>query len=309
MKNVVVGSLALVAVVSLTGNVLLYKRYSTSRPLVRVGSEVIRVKDYRDTLDHDTQGSVLRKMVFTKLVRQAAAKAGLMPSSQDVDARIATLQRRNPQALGDALQNPAKMAELRDGLTTDLALENLRLQGVTVGDSEIAAYYAAHKPEFALPTQVQTTLVVAENPVDASTAAALLQQNTPLDVIARQPRLHVAGMNGFHPTLTGMPPAVNRTVYLMKPGEVKSVPFGSHILVFRANKTLAAVTPPLNQVKPAVTRAAKLAKAPDEAHEIAKIYHSTPVTFEVDQYAAYFADVQNAPGAASVGSEKTASAR
>ena len=302
MKNFVIGTLVVTTVLSLAGNVLMYQRYSSNRPLVKVGGETISKKDYQDAVDYQTQGAILKKMVFTKLVTQAATHDHVLPTEADVAARVADLQRRDPQSLAGAASDPAKMADLRAGLKTDLALDNLRAEGVTVTDTEVAEFYAQHKAEFALPTQVQTTLIVTENAVDADTAAGLLRQKMPLDVIARQPRMHVAGLNGFHPDFSTLPPDVNRSlsrqIYAIGAGGIKVIPLGKQFLTVAVNKSLVAGVPPLAQIKDQVTRLARLQKALSPAAELAKLYHSAAVGFEVDKYAAYFADVQNAAATA-----------
>jgi hypothetical protein len=312
VKNFVIGALGVTVALSLAGNALLYQRYSNSRPLVKVGGETITKKQYQDAVDYQTQGAILKKMVFASLVTQSATHDGILPTDADVSARIADLQRRNPQALADAMGDTAKMAEMRQDIKTDLALDALRTEGITVTDAEVADFYAHHRSDFALPVQMQTTLIVTDNPVDADTAAGLLRQKMPLDVIARQPRLHVAGLNGFHPDFSTLPTAVNqdisRQVCALHPGGIKTMPLGHQFLTIQVNKALNANVPPLSQIKAEVTRMARLEKAPTPAQELAKLYHKTPVGFEVDKYAAYFADIQNAP-ADTPAPQRTASAR
>ena len=299
MKNVIIGALAVIAVGALSSDALLYQRYSSARPLVTIDGKAIRKKDYQDALDAQTQGGVLKKMVFSQIVTNAAAKKGLTPSDKDVDARLADMERRDPSSLGDAAQNPAHMAQLRQDIKTDLALTHLRTAGVQVSDAEVAAFYAANQRGFALPAQVKTTMAVAENAVDAATATDLLRQGTPEDVIARQPRMHIVGRNGFQVNLAALPPAqsgrINRSVYAMKPGAVQTFPAGKVFLVVRVDKKLPAGVPPLGQIKAQVAELARLQKAPTAGQEIATLYQAAHVTFDVDKYAAYFQDVQNAP--------------
>ena len=76
MKSLFTPLVAVVAVLSLTANVLLYLRYSTLRPLVTVGNEVITKKQYQDELEHQAGQQVLGKMVLTRLVAQAAVRRG-----------------------------------------------------------------------------------------------------------------------------------------------------------------------------------------------------------------------------------------
>ncbi|MBV9850770.1 MAG: hypothetical protein JO250_13940, partial [Armatimonadetes bacterium] len=221
MRPIVIGSLVALTAASLTANALLFLRYSTSRPLVTVGSQVISKKQYQDALDYQTQGTVLKKLVLQDLVGQAAAREGVLPTEADVNARIQEIQRRTPQELTAAQQDPGKMAQLKGDLKSDLALDNLRMKDVRVTDAEVADYYSRHKKDFALPAQMQTSIVVAENGVDAAQAVTLLRQRIGMDVIARQPRLHVVGMNGYTVNMQALPPALSRrisgVVFRMKP--------------------------------------------------------------------------------------------
>ena len=314
MKPFVAGTLVAVSAVSLTANALLYMRWSPNRPLVKVGSAVITKSDYQGAVDYQTQGAVLKKMVFADLVTQAAARAGVTPTDADVDADIADAQRRNPQALSEANMDPAKMYQLRQDVATDLALENLRIQGVPAGDAEVAAFYAQHKAAFQLPAQVMTTTVATQSAVDAATAASLLRQGISRDVIARQQRLHVVGMDGFTINFQGLPPAVSQKitaiVFGMKPGDTQTVEVGpQYYLTFRANKRLANEVPPLAQIKDQVTRMVRLTKAPTPKAELAKLYQSAQPQFNVSKYAQYFSDLDAMDVSPADTGKKTASAQ
>lgn len=311
MKPIVAGSLVILTAASLTANALMYLRYSSSRPVVTVGNQVISRKNYQDALDYQTQGGVLKKMVLQDLVTQAAAQKGVTPTDADVDARIAEIKRSAPQMLGAAATDPAKMGEVKAALKTDMALENLRIKDVHVTDTEVADFYNRHKKDFALPAQVQTTMVVAENSVDAAQAASLLKQNIGTDVIARQPRLHVANVNGFNVNVQALPPAINQrlnaVVFRMKPGEVQTVPVGNDFVILRATKSSGSGVPALGQIKPDVTRLAKLEKAVPNAVEIATLYQAAKPQFNVSKYEDYFSDLSQMDVKAA--DKKTASAR
>jgi len=96
LKNVVIAVLAVIAVGALASDALLYQRYSSGRPLVTIDGKAIRKKDYQDALDAQTQGGVLKKMVFARIITAAAAKQGVTPSDKDVDARLADMELTGP---------------------------------------------------------------------------------------------------------------------------------------------------------------------------------------------------------------------
>jgi len=310
MKSLAARLIAAVAVLSLTANVLLYLRWSPQRPLMTVGGDVITRKQYQDVLDRQAGQSVLSKMVFDKLVAQAAAREGVTPTPQDVEARIKDVERRAPQQLAPFLQDPAKMADLRQDLGTSIALENLRIKDVAVPPAAVAAYYAGHPSDFKLPQQVRTNVVVTQNAVDADTASALLKRSTPPDAIARQPRLRVVGINGYNPDLTTLAPAVkaqvNAFVNAARVGDVKTLREGPYFLTFQVAASSRETLPPLAAVRDQVERAARLERAPPAQEELARLYQATPPKFNSDKYAPFFEGFQKYPLG---GGKKTASAR
>lgn len=312
MKSLSARLIAVIAVLSLLGNVLLYLRYSTSRPLVTVGGEVITRKQYQELLERQAGQPVLSKMVFDKMVAQAAAREGVTPTPQDVQARLDDVQRRAPQQLAPFAQDPAKMAELRQDLATTIALENLRIKDVALSPAAVAAYYAGHQADFKLPQQVRTNVVVTQNAVDADTASSLLKRNTPPDAIARQPRLRVAGINGYNPDLTTLAPAVkaqiNAFVNAARVGDVKTLRQGPYFLTFQVSASRREALLPLAQVRDQVERAARLERAPPAQEELARLYQAAPPTFNSDKYAAYFDGARKYPLNGAVG-KKTASVR
>ncbi len=295
MKKFALPILAAVTVIALLSTLLTYLRWAPRRPLVTVGDQVISKYDYQAALDKQAGKAVLNKLVYTSLVRQAATKAGVLPTEKDVDTRIADLARRNPQIAQQA-NDPANGRSFRDDLTTDLALENLRIAKVSASDAEIQAFYSRNKAAFTLPSQVQTTMVVTQYANDASTAEHLLQQNVSPDVIARQPRLKVAGVNGFNVNMAALPPAVRenvgKTVLAMKANQVKTLPIGQYFLTFKVKKSDAASTPPLDQIHDQVARQVKLLKANSPQATIAALYQQSQPKFAVEKYATFFSDVQ-----------------
>ncbi len=284
--------LAVIAVVSLVSNVLIYERFNTRKPIVTVGGDPISVYNFDAAMESKAGQPILKKMVYTDLVRQAAAKANVMPTEADVDARIKELQVKQPQ-----LAQQAADPGVRDDLKTDLALENLRIQGVTASDAEVNSFYNRNKNLFTVPSQVQTTMVVAQRQSDASKAEHLLGQDMQPETIAVQPGLHVAGVNGFNVNMAALPPAVRqqigKTVLAMQPGQIKTLPLpGSVFLTFKVKSAHGNEVQSLSQVRDQVVRQVKLAKAVSPQQELASLYQSNTPVFNVARYGNYFSDIQ-----------------
>lgn len=311
MKSYTVRVLAVIAAVSVIVNVLLFFRYSSSRPIVTVGGTTVTRKQFQDQLEHDDGQAVLTKLVFTALVTQAAARAGVLPTGGDVEDRMQALARQAPQVLAPYSGDPVKLAQFKQDLTTDMALENLRIQDVALSPAQIAGYYAQHQADFALPPQATTTVVVTQNEVNSATAADLLRQNDPPDVISRQPGLRVVGISGYNPDLGTLPVSLKKETTdwatHAKIGSVKTFEAGAFYLTFRVTGRQPAVVPPLSQVRGKVERAARLQLAPSQPEELARLYQKAKPEFNSDKYASYFTAVQQYPLNAD-GTKKTANA-
>ena len=303
MNSFLARFVAVVAIVSLIANVLLFMRYSSSRPLVTVGKEVITKKQYQDELERQAGQQVMSKMVISRLVAQAAARDGVTPPASDVDKQISDIQRSSPQVLTPYNQDPAKMAEFRQELQTGLALENLRIKDVALSPTQVADYYAKNKMKFARPQQVQATTVVTQNPVDTATAIDLLKQKTPLDVLGRQPRIAVVGNNNYNPDLSGLSPGLRQQIsgFVQKArvNDYKTFPddpqHPKYYLTFWVTKSDPAMIPSLADIKKDVERQARLAHAPVADEEVARLYQAAKPTFNSDKYVAYFDALQKYP--------------
>lgn len=295
------------AVVSVLANVVLFVRWSPSRALLTVGRHTVSKRDYEANLDAAAGKAVLSRMVVAELIRQAAAQAGVTPTSADIDARLALLRRQ-----GALPSQPA--ADLRDSVGQDLALENLRMRGITVSDADIAAEYAKHPERFRLPSQMSATLVVAAGPDKAAQATHLLQTGAAPSAIAAVPGLQVDGVNGFALPAGALSPALRQTILGLRDGEVKVFPSrGSGAsLVARANSHTPGALPPLPQVRDLVAREIKLQKAPPAPAELLTLYAANKPVFDMTNYQPYLGDLDAAashlpPAASAKAAPKTAS--
>lgn len=305
MKRFLVVLLALVAIGSLLGNLLMYRRYSTNRPVVSMKDGGITIKDYRDALEFSHGKEVLTKMVLSRVIHDAAKKAGVMPTQADIDRRIAFLKRRKPELLAPALNDPAKMREFVRGLETDIALENLTVQGIEVTDAEVAAFYQRARAVFTMPDQTEMTIVSADNSTDARNAEQLLSKGVDPATIASQPRLKVEGLTtriNFKAMSQKDQDSFKNKVRSMPKGSVfMFIPSGNTAdknIIVRINEQKRSGTPPLSEVKDDAKTLCLLAKAASQGKNSQKhlmqLYKDAGIRFESEKYNAYFAEINQA---------------
>ena len=297
MNKIAIFLLAVVALVSVAANILLYFRWSDRRPVVTFASnDAISRIEYEDALDDSTKGAVLKKLLYRKLIMDAAVKAGLTPTPEQTDQRYAQIQRQSPQLLEGNGADPKDVTDNKADIAATLALDNLRFQGIHVSDSEISSYYAIHQDQFMLPAQSLAVLVVTRNPVDTATAERMLRDGARPQDIANTPGLFVSGLNGFVLPIQSLPTStahqLENSIYSMPIGAVKTFPLGSNSLSVRVTGKNQQRIPPLSEVRDQVVQAVMNQKAPTAPEEMAKIYQSSNVQFGVQRYAAYFDDIR-----------------
>lgn len=277
------------AVVSVLANVVLFMRWSPSRALLTVGKHTVSKRDYEANLDAAAGKAVLSRMVVAELIRQAAAQAGVTPTAADTDARIALLRRQ-----GELPNLPP--ADLRDEIGQNLALENLRMRGISVSDADIAAEYAKHPEKFRLPSQMSATLVVASSPDKTTQAVHLLETGVTPSAIAAVSGLQVDGINGFALPAGALSPGLRQVILGLHDGGVKV--FASQgsaaSLVVRANSHTVGILPPLPQVRDLVAREIRLQKAPTAPAELLTLYAANKPVFDMTNYQLYLGDLDAA---------------
>jgi len=292
-----------ITVAALAGMALMYFRFTPARPLVTIGKHVIQRREFQEKLESAAGQSVLTKIVYSDLVRQAATKDGLMPTPSQVETRMDEMKRR-----GQQVPTGSSLPQFQEDLTLDMAMENLRIAGIIVTPAEIAQIYSRNKAQLTEPAQVQSILVVAPSSFGAQNAATLLSQGKTAAQVAAVPEMHVDGENNFHINLASLPLPLHKKIVQsaldMKPGQITSVPVGTGFLVIKCLHKTPTHLPSLPEIQEKLTRAVKLQKAPSTSVELAKLYKANKPSFDMDRYAAYFSSIDRAEVAAPAGAPK-----
>ncbi len=293
------GALGAALFVSIVCSLVIYSRFTPTRPLVTIGNRVIQKREYQAELDAAAGKPVLIKLVFTELIRQAAAKAGVTPTQAQIDARMAELARHGtPSTVG------ADTGPLRESVALTLALENLRIAGIPASDAEINDFYQKNAAQLAQPARVQSILVLTRSEFEAQTATGLLAKGATAHEMAAQPDMRVDGENGFHLDLNAMPDALHQSILnmalAMQPGQITTLPLGDAFLTVKCLHKDAPDQPPLSQIKDQIARLVKLSKAPSADAELVRLYRANRPNFDMERYSTYLDDVEHANPSAAV---------
>ncbi len=100
--------------------------------------------------------SILRELIDNEILMQRAEKLGLLATDEEVDRKLNELKAPyTPEQFNEKLQERKITLDdfkrdLRRSLTVEKVLNKEITSKINVTDSEVAAYYNAHKPEFNL---------------------------------------------------------------------------------------------------------------------------------------------------------------
>lgn len=302
--------LIVVTVGSIATNVLMYQRYSSGKPVVLIGSDSVTIKDFRDRLELVSGKGILSSMVARSLVMSEAKAKNLAPKPADIDERVELMLRSNVPGVSAKLGNPLQKMLLTEDIETSMALENITVANVAMTDGDLMAWFKKNKKSFILPDQTRTTIVVAKNVVDASTAEKLLLQKEPridTSTIARTPRLGVLGLTanvdwkkiplGFRKLLISkVGVSVPGSVFKLLIPAVKGEQGG--FLIVRVEAKSPAGVPPFAQIRKYVEHQYKLQTAAAQGlttqNMFLKLYKEKSPTVEVSKYSPWLADFEKA---------------
>ena len=237
---------------------LTVQRFSTLRPIVKIGSERITVRDYEGTLEQNDRGKILYALVSSALIRQAASEAGALPTDTDVSARLEA-ERRSGSGVIQAAEAGRTLPLVRDLLSARIALENLRIQNISASPDEIRRYYALHPADFQKHAQAKMTLVVADTDSLAEAAAADLRDGIRPEILAEQSGLSVVGQNGYQLDLNKLGGTLPLSFWKkMHVGDIETTRLGRRFLVAQMVSAQSSHPVPLRQIAGEVSRRVRL---------------------------------------------------
>ena len=185
--------------------------------------------------------ALLDTLVDRALLLQAARKANLTASPEEVDRRVLRISSDySAEGFAEALaQGKLSMPELRRKTAALLVIEKLFEEHVyprvAVTEEEIRQYFEDHKEKFQLPEQVRAAQIVVRTVDEARRLQQQLRQGKKFVDLARKYSLSadakVGGDLGFFPRGV-MPPAFDEVAFRLAVGQVSDVvstDYGYHL--------------------------------------------------------------------------------
>jgi foldase protein PrsA len=149
---------------------------AAQKPVAIVNSHVIGEAEYIKTLQDWFGKEVLEEMIQSEIIAQAAERAKVTATDEQVDTRVRALQNSMDEQArtGDGLPFAAwlasrrmTLANLRARLRTDILLEGLVADQAKVTEGEVRDYYDQNKQRYSEPERVKIAVLTLKTEDEA----------------------------------------------------------------------------------------------------------------------------------------------
>ncbi|SFT19515.1 peptidylprolyl isomerase [Paenibacillus sp. BC26] len=194
----------------------------------------------------------LDNLIQDELIKQEAAKKGIVISDKDVDAEIAKIKKRFPSEaeFENALQQAGMTLEdLKKQTPMQLRIRKIIEPSVKVTDADVKQFFEANRAEFDVPEQVKASHILVATKAEADEILKQLKAGADFAKLAKEKSTDVGsgaagGDLGYFSKGT-MVPAFENAAFSLKVGElsepIKSE-YGYHIIKVTDHKAAKAAT-------------------------------------------------------------------
>lgn len=237
-------SLLLIAVL---GIIIPVACLSQQRELARVNEQPITEEDFRRELIVQEGARMLLEMIDTRIILQAAAKAGTTITDHELDLKQQQAIARigSEREFEELLQRDRRTKEsFREELRAEALLERLALANHPLDDTDLRQYYESHRSEFSYPEQVRLRLMLFREKTNADTVASALREPGAdfaglAKAFSEDPATKDAGGDTGFVSRSDFAPAISDRAFAMAPGQVSgvfAVPDGWAIIKLEAKR-------------------------------------------------------------------------
>lgn len=212
---------------------------------------------YSNMLDNGGK-QTLDNMIDELLVDQAAQKAGITVTAQDVDQELTALKKQSgSEEMFQQMLEQYGMTEdkVKAQLHMQAALKKLLAGQISVTDDAIKTYYDQNKEQYATPEQVQLSQIVVKTKEEAADIVKQLKAGSDFATLAKEKSTDTAtkdkGGSLDYVSRGTLDKAVETAAFALKTGDVSDpvqAANGSYYVV-KVTDHKAAATPTLEEKK------------------------------------------------------------
>jgi foldase protein PrsA len=212
---------------------------------------------YASMLDNGGK-QTLDNMINELIVNQAAQKAGITVTDQDVQTELDALKKQmgSEDMYQQALQQYGMTeAKLKEQLHMQAALKKLLADKISVTDDAIKTYYDQNKQQYATPEQVQLSQIVVKTKDDAAAIVSQLKGGADFAALAKEKSTDTNSKDKGgaldYVSKGTLDPAVEKAAFALKTGEISDPVQAANgsFYVLKVTDHKAAATPTLEEKK------------------------------------------------------------
>ncbi len=198
-----------------------------------------------------TARNLLQQLVYGKLIDQYATKHGIKVSSAEIAKREKQLKANFPAGSWSSMLKTRGLTEkdVRNALRQQIIIDKAVGTGITISNSQVAAYFSKNKAAFNKPAEVKARHILVANLATADKVEALLKQGKKFSALAKKysidPGSRDKGGELGYFTKNQMVAPFSKYAFSAPIGKISPPihsPFGYHIIQVQARKPALTAT-------------------------------------------------------------------
>ncbi len=245
------------------GGVLAHWRDNRPKPFAFVNNAIITRAQFEHALAASAGNQVAQTLTDNTLKMQFLAQQGVLPTAQQIDDKIAEIQKNNPKLIASLPGNHQNMDDLRQQLAISMGMQTLLTQGVTVSNAEVQAFYKQNTDPrtphalFYKPASVQCEVIACANKTALKAAETALAHGADFGAVAKQYSEDTSKANGgLLPLIIpgslspAQYPGMEKLMFSMAPGsQTSGFKCAGHFWIIKCLGRTAPVTVPFAQAQ------------------------------------------------------------
>jgi hypothetical protein len=240
--------LIVLLLISLIANGVMYLKFRSHRSILTVNGVGLSKYDLDTYLE--TIYGVDYKAIFTRrtLIHDAATKAALSPSDDEVNQKFQEAKQVNWQYASTMNNNPWLADEGRKSLRENMELQRLQVKGVPYTEDDLRDEYKLQPAVYDTPSRAEAEVALLKNSHNAE-IIKLIGDDPPVKPSAIMSNfrgeVRFLGDNNVYTFVQHFGTPEQGLVFGMKPGEVKQIPAPAEVksagfttMVVRLNKII-----------------------------------------------------------------------
>ncbi len=127
---------------------------------------------------------VLRQIISEKMIVQLAKSKGVLPTTPQIDARVAEIYKENPGLKAQLAEAGRSEADLRSDFLNQESQFNLLTAGLTITDLQVEKYYKDNPDQFKVPKTYKLRMIAVNDDATAKKVDDALKAGKPFADVA-----------------------------------------------------------------------------------------------------------------------------